>query len=942
MALARTLLLVSLCARAALAAAAVPSGTPVQVWPCNASSERQVWRVAGSQVLLGGANGVPDQGLVLNTLGFSNASKGVLNAWTNVHNNAQAWVFSPTSGLITSDMNGLCVGTVNASGSAPLPAGTAVVQVPCAGGSDAVRWTLGADNVLRWGRDPTLCLDAGSSVSCADPAFCALPYCDASLPATARASDLLARLSDDELASLLTTSNNGVPRLGVPALEFGEALHGVLVGCGAPYTNGSYTSTGCPTSFPTGLATGASFNRSLVQAVGDVIGKEARALHNQGQASSVFFAPDLNPFRDPRWGRGMEVSGEDPLLMAEWAANFVQGFQGNAEGGPLGSGYVRSVSMAKHGFSYDQEGNGGPHDRTHFCATVSLADLVRYHWPGFKSALQRGKAGGVMCAANGYNGAASCAHGEVNNGVLRDEWGADFALVTDGNGVGYLYQSYGHGAQGCVDGATGPTNAVRVGLRGGVDVELGSTLNSYALAAIADGNIVMDDILTALMRTVPMIFRLGLVDSPALVPFAALGPSDVDTPEHRQLALEAAQQAVILLRNNASAATGAPLLPLSLAALKAANKSLALIGFSASDPDVQLANYHGPNELAQTHTPLLVLQSRATAAGVELHFAIGCVDGAPCNDTSGFAEAVATAQSAGVAIVFCGLAPSNGGGAVPGKSEGEELDRDVITLPGQQEQLIAVITATGTPVVLVVVRGGAVALSDALYNDLARVPAVLHVPYNGELGGDGIADVLLGDVSPSGRLTTTQYPASIVTRSIIDYNMSSGDGITYQYYTGVPQWPFGAGGSYTTFSLLWQGSEVVEVDATDWALGLVRAPFYSVNITNVGDVTSDVSVLAFVDGDGSDSGAPLTQLFDFQRVAALAPGTSATLIFTVPLDIAATVAEDGSTSLRASEHRRVRIGLPGLPDVERMVFGSLRLKLAEGRSAALSRALPLR
>jgi len=424
---------VSAAASAAVAASPadppVTSGTPVQVWPCNASSPRQVWKVdaAQQQIRLGDVHGQPDSGLVLNVLGYSNATGGVLNAWVESANGCQERAYDTATGRLVSPWNGLCAGTVNASGA--LPAGTPVVQVPCAGGAGAaIEWDYAVDTGLfTWRRDPTMCLDAGTAVSCADAAVSGLPFCDPTLSALDRAADLLGRMLPVEKAAMLSTDNNGIPRLGIPALTFGEALHGVLVGCGAPYTDGSYTSTGCPTSFPTGLALGASFNRTLFHSVGDAIGREARALNNQGGASNMFFTPNINIFRDPRWGRGMEastnshsstafrksdshtslslsspqVAGEDPVLVAEFAANYIYGFQGDNSGGAHGSSYVRSVSMPKHFNVYDQEGNGGAHDRTNFCANVSRASLASFFLPSFKAAIQRGHAGGVMCSANG-------------------------------------------------------------------------------------------------------------------------------------------------------------------------------------------------------------------------------------------------------------------------------------------------------------------------------------------------------------------------------------------------------------------------------------------------------------------------------------------------------------------------------------------------------------
>lgn len=482
------------------------------------------------------------------------------------------------------------------------------------------------------------------------------------------------------------------------------------------------------------------------------------------------------------------------------------------------------------------------------------------------------------------------------------------AQVTDGNGVGYLYDSYGadHPGLDCKPAATGLTNAVKLGLQGGVDIEDGQTLNNYALAAVADGNITMADIDTALGRSLPFLFRLGLADPPAIVPYSKLGPSDVDTPAHRQLALEAAQQSIVLLRNDP--VRGKPVLPLTFAK----GMTVAVIGPNANRSSVLLANYHGGNTLVESHTPLLAVSRAAEVVGATVVFQPGCAD-APCADSGGIAAAAQAAAGADVVLLFMGLAPSLGGPG-PGVIEGEELDRTNITLPGLQEELISAVTSAGKTVVLVLIHGGAVALSP---QSLA-LPTIVDSVYPGELGGDAIVDVLLGAVSPSGRLMTTVYPADFVnTRSIIDYNFTSAQGITYQYYTGTPDWPFGFGLSYTTWQFAWLGQAHVAA----CAVGQWSNPSYSVNVTNTGSVTSDVSVLAFL--QPTSGPGPLKEVFDFQRAAAVAPGQTVTLLFTVPADVAARATGKSASSLALfpGDEFEVRIGHPG----EFMLTGSLTL-----------------
>lgn len=336
-----------------MASAGPTTGTSLQLWTCNASSPYQSWLpilqpFPRHNIHLGGATpSLPYTGLNLNTLGFSNSTGGILNVWTDSPENpyGQNWGF--TNDHILSGINGLCAGTSNSSG--VLPAGTPVVQVDCAANGLAASWTYqSSTGLFSWGLDPTLCLDAGTSFSCFDGgANETFPYCNPALTPQVRTQDLIQRMLPTEKAAFLSVNNNGVQRLGVPPLRYGEALHGVLSGCGkaAPPTSTGFVSTGCPTSFPTGLGLGSAFNRSLWKAVGDTIGQEARALFNQGVAQLMLFTPDVNPFRDPRWGRGLEVPSEDAFHVGEYAANYISGLQAGDSGI-----FMRAVAMPKHGF----------------------------------------------------------------------------------------------------------------------------------------------------------------------------------------------------------------------------------------------------------------------------------------------------------------------------------------------------------------------------------------------------------------------------------------------------------------------------------------------------------------------------------------------------------------------------------------------------------------
>ena len=300
-----------------------------------------------------------------------------------------------------------------------------------------------------------------------------------------------------------------------------------------------------------------------------------------------------------------------------------------------------------------------------------------------------------------------------------------------------------------------------------------------------------------------------------------------------------------------------------------------------------------------------------------------------CIDSSGFAAARATAGAADVVVFVGGGGPWRGGQGAVNATEGEEYDRTNITLPGLQEDLIRAVLDAGKPVVLVLMRGGPIALSDTLLAD-PRITSIVNVCYPGEMGGDGLAAVLFGVIAPSGRLSTTIYDAAFVTsRNITDYNFSSGDGVTHLYYTKVPQWVYGFGLSTTTWQLAWLSSDTetpsqsaataVTIDALSFARARSSPP-YGVLITNTGTLTSDLSLLAFI--SSGLTGDPLQQLFDFGRVANIAPGANATLYFSVPSTIAARISDDGKSTIMEGEYN-VRIGAPGeqMLDTKLVILG---------------------
>jgi beta-glucosidase len=388
-----------------------------------------------------------------------------------------------------------------------------------------------------------------------------LPFRNSRLSLEERLDDLMGRLTIEEKISQLMMHSPSIPRLGVPAFNWwGEALHGLA-------------KQGAATVFPQAIALAATWNPELHRRIGDVIATEARAKNNAawkgGEGRDAFcnnlslWSPNINIFRDPRWGRGQETYGEDPFLTARFATAFVQGLQGNDPR------YLKCIATLKH-----YAVHSGPEPERHcFNARVSERDLRETYLPAFEAGVHEGHVGEVMSAYNAVNGIPVVANKELLTGVLRDEWGFQGAVVGDVDNVADLIE--GHHFTSSLAGASAAA------LKAGNDLCSGSTYVALR-EAMGAGLVSVEDVNRSLRRLLRLRFRLGQFDSPKNVPYASILPSENDSHNHEQMALEASRQSLVLLKNDG-------ILPWDPKELK----TVAVLGPTAEDPFALTGNYAG-------------------------------------------------------------------------------------------------------------------------------------------------------------------------------------------------------------------------------------------------------------------------------------------------------------------------------------------------------------
>ncbi|KAJ0616155.1 putative xylan 1,4-beta-xylosidase [Helianthus annuus] len=566
-----------------------------------------------------------------------------------------------------------------------------------------------------------------------------LTFCRVNLPIKDRVKDLLGRLTLQEKISLLVNNAAAVPRLGIQGYEWwSEALHGVSdVGPGTKFLP---TFLGA-TQFPQVITTASTFNDTLWEEIGQVVSNEARAMYNGGMAGLTFWSPNVNIFRDPRWGRGQETPGEDPALAARYAVRYVKGLQGNV------GNRLKVAACCKHYTAYDLDSWHG-YNRHSFNAKVSKQDLEDTYNVPFKACVLEGKVASVMCSYNQVNGKPTCADSNLLKSTIRGSWRLNGYIVSDCDSVGVMYTDQHYTAT--------PEDATAESIKAGLDLDCGPSLAVYTEGAIKQGKLKEVDVDGALENTIGVQMRLGMFDGPKQ-PYANLGIHDVCLVSSNQLALEAARQGIVLLENRGR---GPPLSTVR-------HRTVAVIGPNSDVTVTMIGNYAG----------------------------IACGYTTPLQ---GIARYVKTVHQVGCSDVSCK------GNQLIGLAEKAAQQADATLLPGHQQELISrVAKSSRGPCVLVIMSGGPLDITFAKRDP--RILAIIWAGYPGQAGGTAIADVLFGTTNPGGKLPMTWYPQEYLAKVPMTNMGMRPDpahnypGRTYRFYKGPVVYPFGHGLSYTTF-----------------------------------------------------------------------------------------------------------------------------------------------
>lgn len=653
-----------------------------------------------------------------------------------------------------------------------------------------------------------------------------MAYMDETLSFEERAKDLASRMTLEEKVFQTLYTAPAIERLGVKSYNWwNEALHGVA-------------RAGVATVFPQAIGLAATFDEDLLEEVADTISTEGRAKFNVQQKYNdtdiykglTFWSPNVNIFRDPRWGRGHETFGEDPYLSSRLGVRFVEGIQGHDKK------YMKAAACAKH-FAV----HSGPEDVRHsFNAEVSKQDLYETYLPAFKACVQEGHVEAVMGAYNRTNGEACCGSKTLLNDILREEWGFKGHVTSDCWAIKDFHEFH--------KVTSTPVESVALAMNSGCDLNCGNMYGNLLLA-VRDGLVKEETITRAVTRLLTTRMKLGLFDNQDEVPFNTIGYDQVDGKQQKALNIKASKKSIVLLKNENN------ILPLDVNKIK----TVGVIGPNADSRKALVGNYEGT---ASEYVTILEGIKDYLDDDVRVYFSEGChlfkkKSQVLAVENDRISEAKAVCDASDVIIACLGLDSGLEGEEGDEGNEFASGDKPNLNLPGLQEDLLKELYNSGKPVILVLLSGSALSFPWAD----EHIPAIVQGWYPGAQGGRAIAEMLFGEYSPEGKLPVTFYRTSEELPAFTDYNMK---GRTYRYMEHEALYPFGYGLSYTNFEF-----EHTSIDCDTIEAG--KNVTVKTTLKNTGSFSGAETIQVYVKVKKAD--APNWQLKGLKKVH-LNPGES--------------------------------------------------------------------
>jgi beta-glucosidase len=658
------------------------------------------------------------------------------------------------------------------------------------------------------------------------------PWLNSSLDMDNRIETLLKEMTLEEKISQTVNESTAIPRLGIPEYNWwSEALHGVA-------------RSGRATVFPQAIGLAASFDPTMIEKIGDAVSDEARAINNHLLNNGftqrlyqglTFWSPNVNIFRDPRWGRGQETFGEDPFLTGTMGAAYIKGLQGS------NPKYLKVAACAKH-FAV----HSGPEELRHgFNAIASPKDLRETYLPAFKKCVDAGVES-VMCAYNRTNNEACCGSNFLLQDVLIDEWNFKGHIVSDCGALDNFHKKHGLTANSAESAA--------LALKRGVDINCGDTYTKSLKEAFDKKLISMADIDLRLKNSLKTRFKLGMFDDASANPYRAIGPEAINNETKKKLALESGQKSIVLLKNN------------NVLPLNKNSRIIFMTGPLAGENLSLVGNYNGIGSDMRTIAEGVASKVSPSTAMEFRQGALLTTENK--NDMDWFSGHAKEAEATIVTLGLTLLLEGEEGESLASPNRGDIID---MKLPESQLVLLRKISekakSAGKKVITVICAGMPLDLREV--SELSD--AVLYAWYPGERGGDAVADVIFGDVSPSGKLPIT-FPKSIdQLPPFEDYSMK---GRTYKYMKELPLYPFGFGLSYAQMS--WENAKV-----SNTKISKNQSIDIAVDIKNIGSINADEVVQLYLTIHNGKEELPISSLVNFKRVS-INKGANSTVSFSVP------------------------------------------------------------